>query len=100
LWAGPASDLPVIGNLLVFPTESFCRWLAYTRLAKKYGMFYASFKHGARGGLHILRQVLVILCSTKATTLILRLASLCFLHTFYCLCHAELGIDYLFFGVW
>ena len=35
--------LPIIGNLLGIPIES--SWLAYTRLAKKYGMCYILFKH-------------------------------------------------------
>ena len=34
--------LPIIGNLLGIPIES--SWLAYTRLAKKYGTSYILFK--------------------------------------------------------
>jgi hypothetical protein len=45
--------------------------LAYTGLAKKYSIVlqYAllNVNHGARDSHHILRRVLVILCSTKAT---------------------------------
>lgn len=51
---GGSCDLPIIA---VLPTEFSCRWLASTRIEKKYDM-YALLMHGACVGLYMLRHVL------------------------------------------